>query len=202
MASGRFCALLTLVPLGVLAFISVHLATNAVRDNAKTQVRQNAAMTVNTFQTALTNATTAISSVAARPALQSATADPEHSRDQIRAQLLELKKGQATSESVFLAGADGRIVQALPENAKLEGIDQSTSEWFRGVSASGKPYVSGAFRSPARATRTWSRSPCLSGHPTAPAGKGSAAFSSAPTTSPRRRAFVDYFSKSLGSRSR
>ena len=192
------CALLTLVPLGVLAFFSVHLATDAVRDTAKTQVRQNAAMSVNTFQTALTSATDTLGSFASRPVLRTASADPQHSRVLLRDQLLELQKTESPSEAVFLAGADGKVELALPQNSRLEGVDVSQSEWYRGVLASGKPYVSGAFRSaaPGHPNVIAIAAPIHSPVSTGAEGISGILVSTFKVAS--TQGLVDYFSKSLG----
>jgi nitrogen fixation/metabolism regulation signal transduction histidine kinase len=131
------CALLALVPLALLAFLSVQLATDAVEDNAEAQVRSNAAMAVNTFQSAMTGVASAVQSSAQRPALRAASTNPAFDQAALQRQLLALKKGQNSVATAFLATSDGHLRGIVPFTPALLGADLGASDWFRGAKTKG-----------------------------------------------------------------
>lgn len=143
------CAALTLVPLALLAYLSVHLATNAVEDNAKAHVQSNAAMAVNLFQSSMGSLTSALASSAAKPESRVVGRGETADRAALRRQLLALKKEQGSVETVFVVNADGQLLEMAPAAPALRGADLSDSDWYRGVRATGRPYVSVAYRSEA-----------------------------------------------------
>ena len=192
------CAVLTLVPLALLAFLSIRLATRAVEDNAKKQVRSNAAMTVNTFQSAMANVTQNLASFAARPGVQAVSADPRASRTELQTLLTQLAKTQAGSAMVFLVSRDGQVRAGVPAAAVRAGSDVSRDGWYQKVTQTGKPYISAAYRSTA------------AGHPNvlavavpvqAPERGGAARITGVLVATfglSSSQSFVDYFAKSLG----
>jgi signal transduction histidine kinase/ActR/RegA family two-component response regulator len=143
------CAALIFVPLGLLAYLSVRLATDAVQDNAKAQVRSNAAMAVNLFQSSMTGVKTSLASFAERPQLKAVGAGLAVDRAALRQQLLELKNEQGSIATAFFVTRDGRLVEMVPAAPGIRGADLSESDWYRGVRANGAPYVSAAYRSEA-----------------------------------------------------
>jgi signal transduction histidine kinase/ActR/RegA family two-component response regulator len=191
------CAALIFVPLGLLAYLSVHLATGAAEDNARAQVRSNAAMAVNIFQSSMTSFKSSLASFGARPQLRAAASGPTVDRAALRAQLLKLKKEQGTIATAFFVTRDGRLVEMAPVAPSLRGADLSQSDWYQGVRASGKPYMSAAYRSeaPGHANVIAVATPVRTGN-----GSGKkqldgilvATFGLAST-----QQFVDYFSSSL-----
>lgn len=143
------CGALTLIPLALLAYLSVHLATGAVEKNAKARVESNAALAVSIFQTGMTNLQTSISSFAARQSVQAAAIGPTADRGALAELLLKLKNEQSSMASVFFVTREGRLVQMVPEAPTLRGADLSKSVWYTAVRASGQPYISPAYRSEA-----------------------------------------------------
>ena len=115
------CAVLTLVPLALLAILSIRLSAGAVEDNAKAQVRSNAAMTVNTFQSAMADLSKNLASFAARPTLEAAAADANADPAALRGLLAQLRKEQDGSDTVFLTGTGGRLRSVFPSGSTAEG---------------------------------------------------------------------------------
>jgi signal transduction histidine kinase/ActR/RegA family two-component response regulator len=192
------CAVLTLLPLGLLAYLSVRLATDAVEDNAKARVRANAALAVSIFQSGMTSFTGALASSAAQPALQAAATGPNPDRVAVRRQLLELKKEQSTLATVSLVTAEGRLLEMVPEVPALAGADLSDSDWYRGVTATGKPYVSSAYRSEAPGHANVVAAAVPVRPPGADGGKARGGILVATVDLTSTQQFVDYFSSTLG----
>jgi signal transduction histidine kinase/ActR/RegA family two-component response regulator len=190
------CALLIFVPLGLLAYLSVHLATGAVKSDAKSEVRSNAAMAANTFSSAMTSFTGSLASFADRPSVQAAAGGRFGAADRqtLSGQLAQLRKSNPTVAGASFVSAAGQTEVAssatvgLPEPATLHN-------WYLRVVKTGRPYISPAYRSSA------------AGHPNVIAvavpirGDGGrpvgsllvATFGLAAT-----QQFVDYFASSLG----
>jgi signal transduction histidine kinase/ActR/RegA family two-component response regulator len=190
-------AALKLIPLALLAYLSVQLATNAVEDNAKARVESNAALAVSTFQTAMTNFQTSLSSFAARQRLQHALAGPTVDRDEVRRLLRRLEDEQSSIATAFVVTPQGRLVEMVPAAAATRGADLSGSVWYRPVRSTGQPYVSGVYRSE------------TPGHPNAIAvavpvreegteSNRTLGFVGATLDLGATQRFVDYFSSSLG----
>jgi signal transduction histidine kinase/ActR/RegA family two-component response regulator len=191
-------AALTLIPLALLAYLSVHLATNAVEHNAESRVQSNAGLAVSIFGTGMTGLATSLSTFAEQSSVRAAVAAPSSNREGLRQLLLELKNEQRSTTSVFVATRKGRLVEMVPAAPALRGTDVTTSAWYRGVRSSGKPFVSSVYRSEAP------------GHPNAiaVAVPVSAALGADQTTVSgflvatldlgATQQFVDYFSSSLG----
>jgi signal transduction histidine kinase/ActR/RegA family two-component response regulator len=192
------CALLTLVPLALLAFLSVHLATDAVEDNAEAQVRSNAAMAVNTFQSGMTGFAGVVRSSAQQPALRAASTDPDFDQAALQRQLLALKKAQSSVATAFLATSDGHLQGIVPIAPSLLGADLSASDWYRGVKATGRPYVSTAYPSeaPGHANVIAVAVPVRSSGPTGDGSITGILVATFDLSGVQR--FVDYFSTSLG----
>lgn len=188
---------LTLIPLALLAFLSVHFATDAVKHNAEARVESNAVLAVSTFGTAMSSFQTSIASFAARQRLHDAVV-PTVDRAELRELLLRLKSEQRSTAAVFAVTPEGRLLDMVPDAPALRGADFSDSVWYRGVRASGKAFVSGAYRSEAP------------GHPNAIAVAAPMRAASAGARSPvngflvatfdlgATQQFVDYFSTGLG----
>jgi len=190
------CAALTLVPLGLLAYLSVHLATGAVEDNAKAQVRSNAALAVNLFASGMMNVKTSMAAFAARQQLQAAVGGPTVDRAALHQQLLKLKNEQGSTAAAFFVTPDGRLVEMVPTAPALRGADLSESDWYQGMQVSGQPYVSAAYRSeaPGRANAIAVAVPVRAGSGNEKEINGIlvATFDLTAT-----QEFVDYFSSSL-----
>ncbi len=192
-------ALLSLAPLALLAFFSVHLSTNAVSDEAKARVQSNAALATNALQQGMTSLTTLLSSFADRPALQAAIVDPNGNNGAlIQTQLRALKKASQAG-TVFLATPRGRPTNVAPATSSMLGKDLRASDWYKGVSATQRPYLSGPYRSAA------------SGHPRVIALAVPVPAPGSPKAEPRTvgilvaevqltgvQRFVDYFASTLG----
>ena len=88
---------------------------------------------------------------AQRPLLSRALRDGRLSpadRGTIQETLRQLAAIEGVGTS-FLAWPDGRLIDIVPATPSIIGKDFSFRDWYRGVTASGRPYVSRAYRSQA-----------------------------------------------------
>jgi signal transduction histidine kinase/ActR/RegA family two-component response regulator len=139
---------LSVVPLALLTFLSVHLAKNAVDSEAKARLSAYAGQTVTAMQSGMSNLSSLLNSYAQRNALKNALADPSHpNRAEALRQLRELTHTQ-TSESTFvLLTTAGRVVASDPASAAGAGDNFRLRGWFARTIRTGKPLISPAYRS-------------------------------------------------------
>ncbi len=146
----RFVALLAVlifVPLGLLAFLSIHLSTRAVREEAEERVRSNAALTANSLQSGFVSSSALLTSFAGRPTLQAVlngAVGPDATR--LNSQLRQLRKDMSGAASASFVSPQGRLITTVPPRPGAERRDLSRQDWYRGVTRTGKPYISYAYR--------------------------------------------------------
>jgi PAS domain S-box-containing protein len=137
------------VPLALLAYLTIHLANRAVVDEVKARVRTTSTVTAVLFSTQMQSVAAFTNSYATRQRLVNALADGDPANfDQgvVEAQLTEL--APPGNGGAFLATADCRLTQVRPFNPEVIGVDSSAGDWCGGVTSTGAPYVSEAYRSP------------------------------------------------------
>jgi PAS domain S-box-containing protein len=140
-------ALLAVSLLGVVGSVAVHEDNNTVQRDAQTRLRSNrdAAVRALVDQTDEFKDAVATGSVNAA-AIGSLRAPTPASLDQVQQHLSTLARGQ-DAPAAFVSDLRGRIVASYPVEPELIGKDFSFRDWFRGVSRTGRPYVSSAFSS-------------------------------------------------------
>jgi PAS domain S-box-containing protein len=148
LAVGRLIALsmlLSLVPLVLLTFFSVSLSTRAVGREARARVGSTAQVAALSIHNDLQGLRELVHSFAQRPSLIQAVKDlSPASHRMIRLHLNELEKGHAGIASVFLTNPSGQPLEGVPSKPPTIGRDFSSTDWYRGVTSTGKPYVSEA----------------------------------------------------------
>jgi diguanylate cyclase (GGDEF)-like protein/PAS domain S-box-containing protein len=71
------------------------------------------------------------------------------SEDRLRAALRDVTQTNLDAPVAFVSSPAGRLIAAYPPSPAAVGQDFSFRDWYRGVSATGAPYVSSAYRSAA-----------------------------------------------------
>ncbi len=143
---------LGLLPLVLLTFLSVRIATDGMTNNAKDQARLTASVSAIYMQSQLQSLGELVTSYAARPSLRAAVAVAVQANGNPNGpavenhinELLTARKGIST---VFVAKPDGRLVDIVPSTPSLIGRDFSQRDWFKGVTAKRKSYISEAYQS-------------------------------------------------------
>ena len=141
---------LGLLPLALLAAVSVRNGGSAVRDKARDSVRLSARMSALYIQSELEGLAEVDSSFARRPTVIAALRRGPLSGSDRRyvglalRQLMSVRPGIGTA---FLADADGRLIDIVPATPSIVGDDFSYRDWYKGVTRTGRTYVSEAYRS-------------------------------------------------------
>jgi signal transduction histidine kinase/DNA-binding response OmpR family regulator len=141
-----------LLPLALLAYLSTDIAGDALGDRVRNNLQASATMGALYINEELRGLAEVDESFANRPALVNALADGDrrrYDRAAIRETLDELSRVRRGIGTAFLADADGRLVDIVPETPAIVGKDFSFRDWYRGVTASRAPYVSEAYRTQA-----------------------------------------------------
>ncbi len=143
-------ALVSLGPLVLLAYASTSLADRAVRHEVDAQLRSTSAVSAAFLEKDLQGLTELVNSYATRRYLVAALrdGDPAHyDQGAVDDQLDELRAARPGLAGAFLARPDGRLTSVVPSTPGIIGKDFSYRDWFKGVTATGSPYVSEAYRS-------------------------------------------------------
>jgi signal transduction histidine kinase/DNA-binding response OmpR family regulator len=141
-----------LVPLALLAYFATSIASHAMKEHAEESMRASAAMSALYVNEELRGLAEVDEAFADRPHLVRALADGEarrYDRAHIRQTLEELARVRRGIGTAFLADTNGRLVDVVPETPAIVGKDFRFRDWYKGVTASGKPYVSEAYRTQA-----------------------------------------------------
>ena len=136
-------ALLCILPLVLLTYLSTRLAAEAVRERVESELASTAAVTSSVVDRELSALENLVESYAARPSLASA-AEADQKRV-IARHLFELRASGAGIEAVILTSPEGIVRSTVPATPELPGTDLSYRDWYRGVTASGRTYLSDAF---------------------------------------------------------
>ena len=145
-------AALTLIPLGLLAHLSVSLATDAVTDQVQSKLASTATANAAYVGREIASLGELVGSFASRPSLRAALGDGDTARYDlavVRVHLAELQGARTGIAITFLADPHGTLAEIVPETPTILGKDFSYRDWYRGVVASGRPYVSEAYQSAA-----------------------------------------------------
>jgi two-component system, sensor histidine kinase and response regulator len=143
-------AVLSLGPLVALAVFSIRLSTDAVGEQVEAKARATAAISAAFMQRELVNLIQLVDSYAERPLLRrvlSGASGPD-SKNVIKLTLRDLNQ-RAGIATAFLADRSGKLVAIRPSTPSILGEDFSFRDWYQGVIASKRPYVSEAYRSAA-----------------------------------------------------
>jgi signal transduction histidine kinase/ActR/RegA family two-component response regulator len=144
-------AIVALLPLGVLAFSTIRLASDAVTDEVSARLRSAASLSAAAIQREMGGLLDLVESFAGRPSLVEVLGDRSASdRDAIRFHLKDLHAARTGVGTAFLADPSGRLIDIVPPTPSIVGDDFSYRDWYRGVTGTGRPYLSEAYMSLAR----------------------------------------------------
>jgi hypothetical protein len=141
-----------LLPLALLAYLATDIATDAMGNRVRDNLQASATMSALYINEELRGLAEVDESFANRPALVNALANGDerrYDRAAIRRTLKELSRVRRGIGTAFLADADGRLVDIVPETPAIVGKDFSFRDWYKGVTGSRAPYVSEAYRTQA-----------------------------------------------------
>jgi signal transduction histidine kinase/DNA-binding response OmpR family regulator len=139
------------VPLGLLAYTSIHLSSNALRHEVAQRVDSTSAIGASLVESEMTGLTDLVQAYASRPYLLRAVEMSDGGRRDalIASQLHQLRQARPGIATTFLAQPDGRLIAIDPPTPSIVGKDFSFRDWYRGVTRTGRPYVSRAYISQA-----------------------------------------------------
>jgi PAS domain S-box-containing protein len=144
---GAIFALMSILPLLLMAYFSVHLATDSVRRETEKGIRNTASVSALFVGEEMEGLAALVDSYADRPSLIEAI--KTGNRETMVSQLRELV-GRDGVRTAFLADPAGRLIDIRPATPEIVGDDFSFRDWYRGVTETGQPYVSDAYQSAAR----------------------------------------------------
>jgi PAS domain S-box-containing protein len=152
--AGRLLAalvVLCLAPLALLTWCSVTLSARAVRGQVDARVRNTATASAVYVAEQMAGLSDLVDSYAQRPTVVAAMGRPAARRDRrtVAHHLAELQRARSGIDVVFVTDPDGRLVDIIPRTPSIVGRDFSFRDWYRGVTASGRPYVSEAYETAA-----------------------------------------------------
>jgi signal transduction histidine kinase len=145
-----FYLLLGTVSLFFLAFSTLTISAQAIRNQVQGQLTNSAAVSSLFVRDQMQGLAGLTASFAARPSLRAALADGnpvDFNRVVITDQLKQLNQTDLLIAYSFVSDRTGRIVDIEPFDAGVVGQDLSYRDWYRGAVTTGEPYVSEAYRS-------------------------------------------------------
>ena len=141
--------LVSIVPVALLAYASTSLADSAVRGEVRARLRSTSRVSAAFLEKDLQSLAELVDAFAGRPYLVAALGDGEPARfdnDAVNQQLTELSQARSGLAGAFLTQIDGRLTNVVPATPHIVGRDFSFRDWYRGVTETGRPYVSEAYR--------------------------------------------------------
>jgi signal transduction histidine kinase/DNA-binding response OmpR family regulator len=152
---GRLAALFAVAaigPLALLTYFSLTLAGDAVRKEVERRVASNAGMTAKVVQEEMSSLSEYVASYGRRPSLIEALSDPirtPEDRRMIELHLRDLRRANAGVFTTFVAENDGTLIDIVPSTPTIVGKNFAFRDWYRGVTRTGRPYISEAYRTQA-----------------------------------------------------
>jgi signal transduction histidine kinase/DNA-binding response OmpR family regulator len=138
-------ALLVFLPLVLLTYFSLRLATDAVRGEVEARLESSSALSATVVGDELRHLAELTDSYARRPSLARAMDRARTDPSRIRPHLRELQGSAPGIAVVFVARTDGRLVDIVPQTPSIVGKNFSFRDWYRGLNATGLTYVSEAY---------------------------------------------------------
>lgn len=139
-------AAVTVLPLVLLTYFSLRLATQAVETEVEARLASTASLSSTVVEQELQSLVELAESYALRPSLVSAAGDPHAARslEGIRSHLRELRSARAGLSAAFLVSVEGRVIEIDPRTPSIIGDDFSFRDWYRGLTRTRRSYVSEA----------------------------------------------------------
>lgn len=139
---------LTLGPLLLLAYYAITRSSETVEREATARVESTAAVSADFVRSELDGLVAVVDAYAKRPSLVASLGNGTAARydaEGIAFHLEQLRETRPGVAIAFLADPSGKLIGIVPETPSIVGDDFSFRDWYRGVTRSGKPYVSEAY---------------------------------------------------------
>ena len=142
---------LTLGPLALLSYLSLHVSADVVRERERTHLQAGADLSARYFEREMAGLREILDSYAHRPTLVNSLTGRRRSADAavIRLHLSQLRRVRPGIGTAFIARNDGRLIDIMPATPAIVGDDFSFRDWYRGVTATRGAYVSEAYETQA-----------------------------------------------------
>ena len=140
---------MSLVPVSLLAYTSTTLADRAVRNEVRDRLRSTADVSAAFLQRDLQSLAELVNSYAGRPYLVAALGDGDpvsYDHGAVNEQLTQLTQARSGLAGAFLTQVDGRLTNVVPATPEIVGRDFSFRDWYKGLTASDRPYVSEVYQ--------------------------------------------------------
>ncbi|HEV3505160.1 MAG TPA: cache domain-containing protein, partial [Actinomycetes bacterium] len=139
--------LLCLAPLGLLTWFSLSLSAKAVRSQVDARVQNTASASAVYVREQMDGLAELVGSYAKRPSVVGAMRQPATRRNRatIAFHLQELQRSRRGIDVTFATEPSGRLLDIVPDTPSIVGRDFSFQDWYKGVTATGQPYVSEAY---------------------------------------------------------
>jgi signal transduction histidine kinase/CheY-like chemotaxis protein len=149
---GAIFAVVSIVPLALLTYFSVSLASDAVKRNAEERVSLTASLGADNVRREMQGLEGLVESYAGRHSLIAAVSKDKltpQDRATLRDHLSALQSAQDGIYTAFLARPDGTLIDVVPATPSIVGKNYSFRDWYTGLERTGHPYVSEAYRTQA-----------------------------------------------------
>jgi signal transduction histidine kinase/CheY-like chemotaxis protein len=145
-------AFLTFLPLALLTYLSLSLATDAVRREVEAKLESTAVLSSEVVGQELGALTQLVDAYAGRPSLKRALTlnDARSARRKMAFHLRDLQRARPGLAVTFVARPDGRLIDIVPPTPAIVGKSYRFRDWYQGVTGTGRTYVSEAYRTQAR----------------------------------------------------
>lgn len=145
---GSAALVVVLALLAWLAYGAVAVSTNAVRAETRARLRTTATVGAVVVQREMDGVSTLLQSFSRRPGLTSALALPDgpERESEIAVHLGQLSVANPGFAGVFITRLDGVLTDVVPRTPSIVGRSFAYRDWFAGVSRTGGPYVSEAYK--------------------------------------------------------
>ncbi|HYP47773.1 MAG TPA: response regulator [Thermoleophilaceae bacterium] len=139
---------LTLGPLALLAYLSLTVSTDVVRDREKNALKAQASLSASYIQREMEGLGEIAESYAGRPALVKSMSRLPLTRAataNIRLHLTQIRGVRRGIGVAFVTSPGGRLLDIVPETPAIVGENFKFRDWYRGTTRGAKTYVSEAY---------------------------------------------------------
>ena len=143
------CAVLCVLPLALLTYLTIDLANQAVVREVNARVKTTSAVTSALVQQQMRAVAALTASYASRPVLIAAMGHGDPARFDLRGidrQLAQLAAAQVGSGGAFLTDTNCRLTNVRPATPGIVGRSFAFRDWCKGVPDTGRAYVSDAYK--------------------------------------------------------
>jgi hypothetical protein len=135
---------LSLLPVGLLAVSSITLASRQVTSDIDKQVETTAAVSAVAIGEQMANLELLVQSYATRPTLVTGVTEGTRGGALVEFNLASLAQAVPGISATFLASIGGTSLATYPLEPSVIGKNFSYRDWYKGLVASGRPYIADA----------------------------------------------------------